>query len=147
MFLYPFDITFKRLWKSTSYFGYNPRRCFIASRSVIGFEEQLDRAKAQITNIGRERSHILKALILFQTGDDALSDVVFQLRPTNMLRQLGKCACGPVSPWVFEYLLTVCENHEVNAAAEFYHTLSVFPWAGSIRGYLFERQVFEKNAT
>jgi len=60
-----------------------------------------------------------------------------------MLRQLGKCTCGPVSPWALEYLLTVCEKHEANAATQFYHTLSMFPWAGSIRGYVFERQVLK----
>src|SRR6266567_8066446 len=34
IFLHLFDLSFKLLRKSTSYFGYNPRRCFVASSST-----------------------------------------------------------------------------------------------------------------
>ena len=34
IFLDPRDITFELLEESTSYFGYNPRRCFEASSSI-----------------------------------------------------------------------------------------------------------------
>src|SRR5260221_8968371 len=51
IFLYPLDISPEVLKKSTSYFGYNPLRCFISASSVKKLEEMKEVIKLQITDI------------------------------------------------------------------------------------------------
>jgi len=66
MFLYPDDITFKLLRKSTSYFGFNPRGCFNASCSVTSWKVKKEKVKAQISYVAAETSHILQAVYPYQ---------------------------------------------------------------------------------
>jgi hypothetical protein len=141
MFLFPYDITFKLLSESTSYFGYNPRRCFDASISETRLRAKKNEVLNQINYTGPEPSHILKALLSYRTGADAASQTIFQLYPANDLRQLELCHTEPVSRWVFDSLLDICEKHEADAVAQLYRRISLNPWVASFQGHLFRRQV------
>ncbi|KAF8498734.1 hypothetical protein F5888DRAFT_201198 [Russula emetica] len=74
-------------------------------------------------------------------GASALSHTIFQLSPTNEIRQLEACDYEAVSRWVFDTLLGVCETHEADAAAKLYCELSGEPRAASLRGRLFKRHI------
>ena len=141
IFLHPRDITFKLLKKSTSYFGYNPRRCFDASYSVTRLKAKTEEVLTQITDIGKEPSRILDVPLAYRMRADAGFYTIFQLYPTNDSRQLVYSHCEVVSPWAFNSLLDVWETHEADAAAQLYRRLSGMPWVASLRGSLFERQV------
>jgi hypothetical protein len=139
IFLHRGDIKFKLLRESTSYFGYNPCRCFDASRSVIRLEAKKQQVLRKIKSIAGNTSHIVDVLILYQLDAYALYHTIFQLSPENELRQLETCHCDVVSQWVFDSLLDACETHEANAAARFYRQLSGSSWAASFQGRVFER--------
>jgi hypothetical protein len=124
IFLHPRDVTFKLLKKSTLYFGYNPRRCFDAACSMTRFEMQKDEVEIHSLDIGRTPSHILQTLQDFRKGANAVSHMIFQLRPTSKSRNLVQCDCEPVSKWAFNTLMDACEKHEADAATQLYRSLS-----------------------
>ncbi len=143
MFLHPCDITCKLLRKSVSYVGYNPRECFDASYSVTRLNAKKAAIKTQISGITEKTSDILRALDLYQMGDSAFSHVIFQIYPADESRLFELCHYETVSRWVFDSLLKACEDRQPDATAIFYRDFSGQPWAASLRGCLFERQVLK----
>ena len=83
IFLYPDDINFKLLRKSTLYCGYNPRECFRASYSVTGLEAKMSEVMMRISFIAIDTDHILQALQSYQMGDDAIFDAFFHFFPNQ----------------------------------------------------------------
>jgi hypothetical protein len=140
IFLHSRDISVELLRESTSYFGYNPRRCFDASCSVVRLEHKKQELLGQIRDI-ENTSRIMQALQSYGTNADALSHTIFQISPSDDKRDLATCHYDAVSRWVFDAVLNVCETREVDAAASLYHQLSANPSAASFRGHIFERQV------
>ena len=53
------------------------------------------------------------------------------------------CQYEPLSPWVFEYMLQVCEAHEADAAARLHVSLSRISCAASFRGIVFEKKTLK----
>ena len=95
-----------------------------------------------ITNIAINPSQVLQAFYSNRTG--TVSHTIFQIYPTNELRQIGQCKCETVSQWVFDSLMKTCETYEANVAARFYRQLSADPFAASFAGHLFERSTLKE---
>ncbi|KAF8498771.1 hypothetical protein F5888DRAFT_205246 [Russula emetica] len=107
MFLHPSDLSFKLLRESTSYFGYNPRRCFEASSSVA----KLEVAKREVASVirdaaGKECDNIMRLLHDTRTGSN-VSHKIFQISPTNTdtSRLLSDCQFEAVPRWALDLLL------------------------------------------
>ena len=146
IFLSPSDLPFKLLRDSTSYFGFNPRRCFEASSSVILKTKvrELENAIHKAAEDWRIMELLLSARTGgTQTGVSNVSHKVFQIVPpdTDPNRWLFSCHFEAVSEWAFEVLLKKYEALDANAVAEFYLKLSGMPDSALLRGHLFERQV------
>lgn len=141
IFLHRNDIKFKLLRESTTYFGYNPRRCFAASLSTKRLESKKRDVLWKFDLIAKDMGRIFQALNLNELDANAISHTIFQISPADELRQLETCNWDLVSQWAFNSLLDKCESYEAHATAQFYRQLSGIPWAASFRGHLFERQV------
>lgn len=135
IFLHPYGVTFELLRKLSSYFGYNPRQCFDASCSVTRLKATMRQVLRKINGIAINMISILQVL---HSSELALSDTIFQISPTNELRQLEICHCDAASQWASGSLLNACETHVANAAAQLYRRFSGIPWAESFRGHLSE---------
>ena len=143
IFLYPHDIRFKLLRESTTYFGYDPRRCFNASHSADRLRISKSRLLEQIKDIANGTIDVMRELQSARTGASTVSHSVFQIFPANEKRLLGDCYAECVSQWALDNLLIACEDREHDAAARLYYSLSDSDWAVSFRGRLFERQVLQ----
>ena len=141
IFLTPSDLSFKLLLEATSYFGYNPRRCFDASLSVANMETNIEDLKTLIKDAPNSSYNIIQLVHKSRTGGSTISHRIFQIFPLNDNRRLVECQFEPVSRWALDLLLQQYEDCKRNAVADFYHTISGTPGAASFRGYLFERQV------
>ncbi len=141
IFLHPNDIPLELLRVSTSYFGYNPRRCFDASYSAKILEETVGTIKERIEDVAEGMIDISNVLQRLKTGASDVSHTVFQLSPTDQSRSLSHCRFKPVSRWAFDQLLNKCEDLQAGAVARFHRQISGEPRAASLRGHLFKRQV------
>jgi len=145
MFLYPFDISPTLFWESTSYFGYNPRLCFRAARSVTLLESMKEDALSRIRDVSVKKSDISQLLRSSRTGGSQadISHAVFQISPKSESpsRLLAQCSYGAASQWALDHLLKVYEQQRADAVATFYHYISGASDAASLRGHVFERQV------
>jgi hypothetical protein len=132
------------LRKSTSYFGYNPRQCFIASSSSYAFEYKRQEVEGRIKAIASNGSdHILKLLRSLLSADSSDVSAIFQIAPAGEAfedRSLSSCKIQAVSGWVLDILLQKYNECRANEAADFYYKISFIPGAASLRGHLFERQ-------
>jgi hypothetical protein len=99
IFLHPRDISFELLRKSTSYFGYNPRRCFDASCSAARLEDNKRMVLRQIRSIAQSTDRILQMLIPYKLNADGLSFTIFQISPADESRYLVTCDCDAASQW------------------------------------------------
>ena len=144
VFLDPRDIVFELLKESTTYFGYNPRQCFAASTSVTKLNNTKKMVESAITSAAG--GDILRLLSEAQMGDSDVSHTIFQISPTNTDTDTGRLLvnsqCEPVSGWALDLLLRHYEAGKADALADFYSSLVWIPGAASLRGHLFERQVF-----
>jgi hypothetical protein len=142
IFLNRYDLNFKLLRDSTSYFGYNPRQCFSASSSVSALNDRRDDTISLIGNAAT-RNDFVELFRSARSGINNVSHRIYQISPidpdTNRL--LSNCKFEPVSRWAFDLLLRCYEDKKANAAAEFYFALSGMWEAATLRGHLFERQV------
>jgi hypothetical protein len=139
IFLNRFDLPFKLLRESTSYFGYNPRQCFGASLSVSNLYGKRDRTVFVIKDAATHNNFV-QLFRSTQSGTNNVSHMIFQISPTDTNRLLSSCKFEPVSRWAFEHLLCQYEEMKPNAAAELYFALSRRTDAATLRGHLFERQ-------
>ncbi|KAH9962050.1 hypothetical protein BJV74DRAFT_871449 [Russula compacta] len=144
IFLYPYDLSFKLLRKSTSYFGYNPRQCFEASLSVRALWLKKMEAMRRIRGAAFQGSdHIVRLLVNILASDGCdVSQEIFQISPreTDCLPYLPGCKSEAVSSWVLDLLLQQLNALQANDAAKFYYKISTQPEEASLRGHLFERQ-------
>ena len=89
---------------------------------------------------------ILRLLLGTRSGDSNISDIIFQIFPTNTDTNTGRFLSHshfePVSRWALNLLLRYYEACKPHATADFYYRLIGIPGAASLRGHLFERQVF-----
>lgn len=141
IFLHPLDLTFRRLRESVSYFGYNPRRCFIASQSKPKLRQLQEEIQIKIRCILPGISILTLLNGAFTTR--GVSHSIFELKPSDEVRLLSSCQIGAVSPWALDALLNEYETRTADAAAEFYISIADKPFAGSLRGRLMERQVLK----
>ena len=86
-------------------------------------------------------SQIIEALQKYRMGADHLSRRIFQISPTNESRALQMCQYEPLSEWVYNYMLRVCEAREADAATRLVTTLSMRSWSASFRGMVFETEI------
>ena len=112
IFLYPSDISLKLLRLSTLCFGYNPRLCFSAARSVNVSKRKMAVAMSGIRDISGD---ILQLLCSTRWGDSDISHSVFEISPRNERRLLAQCGFGAVSLWALDVLLTECEIRRADA--------------------------------
>ena len=146
IFLHPRDITFELLKESTSYFGCNPRRCFEASSSATKLQESQDLFKIAIKSTSRV--NILQLLLDAQMGNSDISHTIFQFFPTDTdtdtdeNRLLSRAQYEVVSRWALDLLLRHHEDVKAHATADLYYNLSGASGAASLRGHMFEWQVF-----
>ena len=146
MFLVRSDLSFKLLRGSTSYFGFNPRRCFEAS-SFKNLNDKKEELGGAIQ--GAARNYKIMDLLLnartdgTQMGVSEVSHTVFQISPpdNDPDRRLFRCHFGAVSGWALDVLLKRYEADQANEVADFYFQLSGLPGAASLQGHIFERQV------
>ena len=103
----------------------------------------MDEISMLITNIAINPSQVLQAFYSNRTGVNAVSHTIFQIYPTDKLRQMGQRKCGAVSQWVFRSLMNTCETHDANMAARFYRELSADRFA-AFAGHLFERSTLKE---
>ena len=84
IFLHPFDLSFKLLRESTSYFGYNPRRCFEASLSIIMII-MLDVNRREVASVIKgaagKANNIMQLLLDTRMGDLNVSHTIFRAVP------------------------------------------------------------------
>ncbi len=139
LFLHPLDLTFRRLKESVSYFGNNPRRCFVASQSESKLRQLREEIQNKIRSIPPGTSILTLLNGAFTTGGDS----IFELAPSDNMRLLSSCQVGVVSQWALDALLKEYETRTPDAAAEFYISIADKPFAGPLRGRLFERQVLK----
>lgn len=82
LFLNSHDLLYPRLQETTTYFGYNPRICFRASRSPQIFTENLAVVRTKIVTFARE--HLDKQSLLIETfTNNMISHSVFDISPKN----------------------------------------------------------------
>ena len=144
LFLYPFDITFKRLKEATSFFGYNPRPSFTAALSKIALESETEKVKSQITYVSGDESNMVQLLKSARTGDSEVSHSIYQISPQDdENRFLTQCSFDAVSRWALNVSLEEYEKRKAGAAIRFYHEISGMAEAGQLRGHIFERQVLK----
>ena len=86
---------------------------------------------------------ILKLLCSTRWGDSDVSHSVFEISPRNERPLLAKCEYGAVSLWALDVLLTECEIRRADAVATFYRCIPGMPYATSLRGQVFRRQVLK----
>jgi len=127
IFLHPLDLTFRRLRESVSYFGYNPRRCFMASQSESNLRQLGEEIQNKIRCIPPDTSILTLLNGAFMTRGVCHS--IFELAPSDDMRLLSSCQIRAVSPWALDALLKEYETRTADAAAD-------KPFAGSIRGRL-----------
>src|SRR5260221_2009650 len=96
IFLHPLDISPELLMKSTSYFGYNPRRCFNSAHSVRLLEAKKV-VRSRITGVRSNQSNMVKLLHSTRTGDCDVSHSIFEISPEDESRLLARCKFGSVS--------------------------------------------------
>ena len=142
IFLYPFDISPKLLWESTSYFGYNPRLCFKAARFVNVLEMMKNDVMSQIRHVAAQEDNIAWLLRSARTGDFDVH-AIFEISPKTESRLLAQCEFGAVSRWALDQLLNEYETRRADAVADFYHYISGASETAPIRGHVFERQVLD----
>jgi len=108
IFLHASDLSFKLLRESTSYFGYNPRRCFEASLSVANLESIKKEVESVIRGVSKKGiDYIIELLLDTQTGGSDVSYMIFQNFPTNTdtNQLLADCRFETVSRWALDLLL------------------------------------------
>ena len=76
-------------------------------------------------------------------GDSDVPYSVFEISPRNERRLLAQCGFGAVSLWALDVLLTECEIRRADATVTFYRCISRMPYATSLRGHVFRRQVLK----
>jgi hypothetical protein len=143
IFLHEDDFRFELLRESTSYFGYNPRRCFRASSIKKLNTEKTEVAEA-INTAGDHIKEIFDLVHGARSGNLPVSHKIFQISPDDddPEQLLAICRVGPVSSWAFDLLLCRYESYAADKIAEFYHQIKATSGpAGSLRRYMFERQV------
>jgi hypothetical protein len=76
-------------------------------------------------------------------ADSTILHTIFQIYPskTDTEQLLAKCHFAAVSRWALDVFVREYEARKADAAADFYHDIEAMPGAGSLTGYLFERQV------
>src|SRR5712675_305799 len=144
IFLHRVDVSFRLLTQSTSYFGYNPRRCFRASTSNDRLEDDIRTVETSIReSVNNTGDHILRLLFEARMGgsNSHVSHTVFQISPADKRRSFSDCRYGYVSRWALDVFLEQYATRKADAIAAFYRSISTVPIAGSLRGYLFEKQV------
>jgi hypothetical protein len=103
LFLNSNDLTYARLKESTSYFGFNPRRCFqtgSSARRLIQLQQSLEEE-------ARSTSPKVKISTIFAEtySSSGLSHSIFELSPEDDIRLLGSARVGAVSMWALDLLL------------------------------------------
>jgi len=133
IFLHPLDILPELLIKSTSYFGYNPRRCFNSAYSVKLLEAKKEVVRSRIT----KQSNMVQLLYSTLTGDSNVSHSIFEISPKYESRLLAQCKFGSVSRWALKCFLEGYEAQQATAAAD-YRYISKMPETASLWGHVFE---------
>ncbi|KAH9952840.1 hypothetical protein BC827DRAFT_1252018 [Russula dissimulans] len=116
IFLFQDDLTFKLLRESTSYFGYNPRRCFAASHSAATLEDHVKMASYSINSAAyHESDNLLQLLREAKEGGLGadVSHTLFQILPANHKRMFSECLVETVSRWALDLLLEKCESRKL----------------------------------
>jgi hypothetical protein len=96
IFLNQFDLPFKLLRESTSYFGYNPRRCFGAYFSVPSLNTIRD-CTVSVIKGAATRDDLVQLIRGTRSGIGDVSHNIFQISPTDTNRLLSNCQFEPVS--------------------------------------------------
>ncbi len=105
IFLYSCDISVELLRESTSYFGYNPRRCFDASHTVARLAWRKSQVMGRIRGAAKHTADFMRMLESSRIGDSSVSHTIFQLSPADEFRHLSECHFDAVSPWALDVLL------------------------------------------
>jgi hypothetical protein len=137
-FLVPRDLTPARILESASYFGNNPRRCFVATRSRRNLVLEKDRVMKAIKEIPYTSSAF--DILIGTRGPKGVSHTVFELDPIDEYRSLDGSRVEVVSMWALDKLLSYFERRQADAAAEFYMAIRGMPELGFLRGRVMERQ-------
>ena len=95
----------------------------------------------QIETVSVGVYNVLSELRMSRSGTSTVSHSIFQVFPTTENRRFEYSHTEAVSQWVLDNLLKEIENREQEARARFYYNLTQMPFAESLRGCLFERQV------
>ena len=141
IFLDRLDFTFARLKESSSYFGFNPRRCFGASYSDSFIREFKQEVADKIHAISSDDD--LGSLLAATRTSSGLSHSIFELSPDNNYHMLAGARVGAVSMWALNLLLEEYESRKSTAVAEFYHSITRTSPAASLRGRMIERQALK----
>jgi hypothetical protein len=112
IFLTPSDLSFKLLIEATSYFGYNPRRCFDASLSTAKMETNIKELETLVKHAPSDSHNIMQLLHKSQTGGSTISHRIFQIFPANENRLLVECQFESVSRWALDLLLRQYEDRK-----------------------------------
>jgi hypothetical protein len=139
IFLQPFDISFKLLRESTSYFGYNPRECFASGREAI-LRRKINVLETNIKKYVDKETHSIMQLVTSSlSGDIDISHRIFQIYPPDRERIFSECRFEPVSSWALDVLLKEFHTYRADALAEFYRQISGMTGAEAFKGFVFER--------
>ncbi len=141
IFLHSLDLTYARLKEATTYFGFSPRLCFNPSRKERQLRDLQNKVKTAVNKAASKRD--IRALIFSYENSTMLSHTIFELSPRNDLRLFGDALIGTVSPWALDLLLGAYEAQKLDAAFEFYESISNIPKAGTLRGQILERQMLK----
>jgi len=154
MFLHPEDLLYSRLREATNYFGYNRRKCFIASSdpgNLVQLKENIlekvhdmfisDFSQGEGALLHRTLSHHALSISRFCHS-------VFQLSPNDddecRFRD-GEIAA--VSPWALDVLLSAYEAEKADVSLKLYDLLVEEPETRVLRGQIFERQMVKYFAS
>jgi hypothetical protein len=135
MFLAPLDLSFTQLREFTTYFGFNPCRCFHVPPSI---DRVISETEDKIKGCSEKLS--LEAFWYQTRSTKSISHSVFQLFPaSDNERFLDNAEISAISPWALTTLLEIYEDGQAGASFEFYKTLD----EGTIRRQMFQVQVLK----
>ncbi|KAM6497771.1 hypothetical protein JOM56_005719 [Amanita muscaria] len=136
IFLHPSHLDLARLRESVSYFGLNPRRCFRASRSEIHMRSGRLHVTKSIRSI--DSSVNIYDLMMGTFDSKHASHAVFEMFPKDENRDLSEARIRAVSKWALNHLMEEYIKREASAVADFYKKITRIPWAGQLRGEMFQ---------
>ena len=143
MFLAGSDLPYSRLRESTTYFGFNPCICFVASSDPVYQVACIRDIEEKIKDAAQTTS--LDSLWCNTWSAKSVSHSIFQMSPRDNRRLSSQATTAAVSPWALTTLLKIYENRQADAPFEFYKIIGrTVLDAGTIRGQIFQAQVLKR---